>query len=50
MIEAAFAVVVPDWVVVVSAARENVTRERSATAVDAVKCMMVDMWGLLFVR
>lgn len=49
LIETAFAVVVAGWAVVVSAAREDATSERRATAVDAVKCMVVDLCDLLFV-
>lgn len=49
LIEAASAVVVPDWAVVVSAAQEDATMERKATAVDAVKCMVVDVCDSFFV-
>lgn len=37
------AVFVADWAVVVSAAEEDTISERTATAVDAVRCMMVDV-------
>lgn len=48
-IEMASPVVVADWAVVVSAAEDDATSERSATAVDAVRYMMMDVGGFFFV-